>query len=231
MAIVTAMTAIAVVAGALIPANRGWRAPAAGVTIYVTSNGVHTGLILPATNPQIDWRQLVRAGDLPDPRYAGNWLLFGWGERDFYLNTPTWADVSVRRVARALIGSNHTLVHVDHLQGVKADADTRPLVLTTAQYAALARAIRADFASQPEVLRGYGPNDVFYAARGRYSGLHSCNAWTGERLRAIGVRVGIWTPTAWSVMRWFSAPRNGEDFGTVSPPPRRFPPTPLRRLP
>ena len=203
LVVLAALIGAAVLAGAVIPANRDWREPDRGVTIYVYSNGVHTGLILPAVNRQMDWRPLVRADDLSDPRYAGNWLLFGWGERDFYLNTPTWADVSPARVAWALIGSDKTLVHVDHLQAVAADDDSRPLRLNEAQYTALVWAIRGDFAEMREVMKGYGPNDVFYAGRGHYSGINSCNEWTGTRLRQIGVQVGIWTPTAWSVMRWF----------------------------
>ena len=31
----------------LLPANRDWRAPAAGIPVYLDSNGVHTGLLLP----------------------------------------------------------------------------------------------------------------------------------------------------------------------------------------
>jgi len=64
---------------------------------------------------------------------------------------------------------------------------------------------------------GYGGDDVFYAAHGRYSLVHSCNAWTGDHLRAIGVRIGAWTPAEHHVMRWFPE---------VSPPETAAPPTP-----
>jgi hypothetical protein len=105
-------------------------------------------------------------------------------------------------VARAAIGSDETLMHVDHLQRVWRGPDLRPVTLTAAQYRALAAAIEADFAPGPAI-RGYGADDVFYPARGRYDAVRTCNAWTGVKLRGIGVRIGIWTPTAWSVMRWF----------------------------
>jgi uncharacterized protein (TIGR02117 family) len=139
---------------------------------------------------------------LPDPRRAGRWLIFGWGERDFYLETPRWSDVDPLVVARAAIGSRHTLMHVDHLQRLWRGRDLRPITLTPAQYRALVAAIEADFAPGPAI-RGYGPDDVFYPARGRYSAITTCNEWTGAKLRRIGVRVGVWTPAAWSVMRWF----------------------------
>jgi hypothetical protein len=40
---------------------------------------------------------------------------------------------------------------------------------------------------------------VFYRAKGRFNILHTCNAWTGEVLRAAGIRFGLWTPTTQAV--------------------------------
>lgn len=193
---------LAVLGGSLIPANRAARPPERGVVIHVYSNGVHTGIVLPAVNALHDWRGRVRAADLADPRRAGRWLIFGWGERDFYLATPRWRDVDPLVLARAAIGSDRTLIHVDHLRALWQGPDLRPVVLSPDQYRALAAAIDRDFAPGP-ALPGYGPDDAFYPARGRYDAIMTCNEWTGAKLRRIGVRIGLWTPTAWSVMRWF----------------------------
>ena len=191
-----------VLAGSTMPANRAAVQPAQGVQIYVYSNGVHTGIVVPAVNALHDWRPRIRADDLPDPRRAGDWLIIGWGERDFYLNTPTWSDVDPLVVLRAAVGSDRTLLHVDHLKRVWRGPDLRPLTLTQAQYRALVTSIERDFAPGASI-RGYGADDVFYPSHGRYSARHTCNEWTGSKLRAIGIRIGLWTPSAWSVMRWF----------------------------
>jgi uncharacterized protein (TIGR02117 family) len=197
------LIALAILAGSLIPANRHWTLPRTGITIYVYTNGVHTGLVLPAVNPLHDWRGHIRASDLADPSRAGGWLIFGWGQRDFYLNTPHWSDVNVATVFRAMIGSDRTLMHIDHLQRVWTGPDLRPIVVTTSQYRRLTHSIEADFAPGPAI-RGYSADDIFYPGRGRYSAITTCNEWTGAKLRAIGVRVGIWTPSSWSIMRYFS---------------------------
>lgn len=191
-----------VMGGSTIPANRVATPPTQGVTIHIYTNGVHTGLVLPTVNALHDWRRRVPASDLPDPRRAGQWLLFGWGQRDFYLNTPTWDQVDPATVVRAMVGSDRTLMHVDHLRRVWRGPDLRAVVVTPEQYRKLVAAIDADFAPGAAIA-GYGPDDVFYPGRGRYSSVRTCNEWTGEKLRAIGVRVGIWTPLSWSVMRWF----------------------------
>lgn len=195
------------IGGSLIPANNGWQEPERGITLYVHDNGIHTGLVLPRRNAVADWSDLVRPEHLTDPRYASDHLLFGWGDRVFYLETPTWGDLSPGTALTALIGSEGALIHVDHVRAPEPADNLRPIRVTPEQYRRIADDIRVQFtldsdgASQP--VRGYGGNDVFYEAEGRYSALQTCNEWTGSILRDAGVRVGAWTPFNFGVMRWF----------------------------
>lgn len=194
--------------GGSIPANTGWRPPAAGVTIYVETNGVHTDLVLPVAAAGIDWRDLVRPEDIADPRYAAyNHLAIGWGEARFYLETPTWADVRPGTVLHAALGSDRTLMHIAHVPAPAIGPDVRRIVLRVEHYRRLARFVRASFAvplrGRPRVYTGYGPYDAFYSASGRYDAVMTCNAWTGAALRSAGVRIGAWTPFAVTVMGWF----------------------------
>jgi uncharacterized protein (TIGR02117 family) len=190
--------------GGLIPVNRGWRPPSSGVTIYIESNGIHTGLVLPKVAAGIDWRLRVPAADLRDPRYAEyDHVAVGWGERTFYLETPTWADLKLRTVLAAAIGSDRTLMHVEHVPQPLPDNDVRAIILRPEEYRALARYIAASFGPTAAAIPGYGRSDVFYEARGRYDGFRTCNAWTGAALAQAGVRVGAWTPFPSTVMRWF----------------------------
>lgn len=188
----------------MLPANPAWHPPARGITIWVETNGIHTGLVLPKRAAGIDWRPMLPARDLADPRYAGHdHAAFGWGERAFYVETPTWADVRPAIVIAAALGSSRTLLHVDHLPRPAAAADSRPLVLRPREYRRLVAFLMATRARSGAPVRGYGGRDVFYPAHGRYSAIHTCNAWTGDALRFAGVRIGRWTPFPWSVMRWF----------------------------
>ena len=190
--------------GGAIPTNRAWTEPADGVTIWVETNGVHTGIVVPKVAAGVDWRPLLRPGHLRDPRYAAwPYAAIGWGERAFYLETPTWRDVRPLTVLGAALGSRRTLMHVEHLPRPREGKDVRRVVLRPAEYRRLAAYLRASFADRPAPLPGYAGYDVFYEARGRYSAVATCNAWTGDALRHAGVRVGWWTPFPWSVMRWF----------------------------
>jgi len=175
----------------------------------VSSNGVHTGLIVPLVTAGVDWRDLIRPEDLADPRYA-NYpaITIGWGERAFYLETPTWADVKPLTVLAAALGSDRTVMHVDHLPWPTPEESSRPITLRPEEYRRLAAFIRASFAQPGKGGRGwhrtgYFNNDAFYTARGRYSALRTCNTWTGDALRYAGVRIGAWTPFPTTVMQWF----------------------------
>lgn len=207
LALVIVAYLIAALGGSLIPANNGWEQPENGITIHIHDNGIHTGLILPRENAFADWSDLVRPEHLPDPALASDHLLFGWGDRAFYLETPTWAELKPQTALFALIGSEGSLVHVDHVAPPVADEDTYAVTVTPDQYRAIAAAIRADFAltaeGEAQPVTGYGRRDVFYEAKGRYTALRTCNEWTGSILRGAGVKVGIWTPFNVSVTRWF----------------------------
>lgn len=201
-------------AGSLTPVNAQRREAREGVQIYVATNGIHTGLIVPASEAGIDWLQRVRPEHLADPQLTGRWLLFGWGDRDFYLNTPGWRDLTPLTAVKAVTGSGGSLIHVDHLQTPEEAVDIRPITLSPAEYRRLADFIESHFAPGGPI-KGYGERDLFYPARGRYSALRTCNNWTAEALTYAGVRVGRWTPFQGGVMRWFS--RSNESSPLITP--------------
>ena len=197
---------LAALFGGLIPANAGWEEPRKGVTIFVRTNGVHTWILVPTVSPDMDWRPLAPATHIEDRRYAGNYLAMGYGNREFYLNTPRWADLRPRTAFAAAFGRGRSLMHVEHEWNPRENEYQKRLLLTREQYRRLARHIAANFEldrqgqSRPLLGRGYGPADVFYEARGPYNAFFTCNEWTGAALRAAGVRTGIWTPLSQSIM-------------------------------
>lgn len=202
LGVLVAGYALAAVAGAVIPVNSGWHQAASGVRVYVIDNGVHTDLVVPVAAEGVDWRDLVKPGDLANPaRAQQSHLSFGWGNRDFYLNTPSWSGISPRLAAGALFGGGRTVLHVAHIAEPKADPHVRSVMLSPDEYRRLAAYVRASFAPGPSV-HGYGANDAFYEAKGGYSAIDTCNQWTAGALKAAGVTMGFWTPFPVGVMRW-----------------------------
>ena len=67
-----------------------------GITVYLADNGTHADLVLPVRAAGLDWAPLVPRSDMADVAPAAQWIAFGAGERRVYLDTPTWADISLR---------------------------------------------------------------------------------------------------------------------------------------
>ncbi len=194
--------------GSLWPRNGDWHETADGVTIYIADNGVHTAIVVPAAAAGVDWSMVFRPTDLASSDLAGNWMIIGWGDRDFFLDTPTWADVRPRTLISAAMGSGRSLIHVDHLDAPMPGKDMRPITVSQAEYRQLSaiihRALMMDADGHPTAIPGYGSRDIFYPARGRYSLFHTCNSWTADTLAEAGIIAPLWTPFSGGVMRWFA---------------------------
>jgi len=162
--------------------------------------------VMPKVNAEADWRPYADPADLRDPRWgAADHVAIGYGARDFYLNTPTWADLSIRTAIRSMAGGDTPLVHVEHVDRPQREDWQRPIRLTSDQYRRLAAYVRSSFKLDEDgapihVPGGYTPADTFYEGDGHFSMFFNCNAWTGAALRAGGVRMGLWTPFEQSVM-------------------------------
>ena len=189
--------------GSAIPRNGTWAEPERGIEIMVETNGVHTAIVMPLVTPEKDWRGTFPASDIAAPDRSYTHVSVSWGEREVFLNTPTWGDLSPMTVLRVIGLGGDSLVHVYHYVRPGPGEHIRPLVLTSAQYRRLVARIerQAPDAATPRY-PGYGAQDVFYDAPGRYTATNTCNQWTSDTLAHAGVRMGWWTPMAGGVMKW-----------------------------
>ncbi len=207
VATVIALFAVAGWIGSSVPRNPDWREPAVknpgSVEIMVESNGVHTALVLPLVTVQKDWRGMFPAADLAVPDMPYTHVSVSWGEREVFLNTPTWWDLRPITVLRIAGIGGDGLIHAAHYVRPAPADDIRPVRLTPVQYRRLTAAIETSLPQGRRVrYPGYGPQDVFYDAPGHYTAANTCNQWTSNMLAEAGVRTGWWTPFAGGVMKW-----------------------------
>ena len=189
--------------GSSIPRNADWQEPAEGVQILVGTNGVHTELILPATTREADWTARFPPGDTRAPLRPYTHVAISWGEREGFLNTPEWKDLSPLTVLRILGFGGEGLMHVAWYVRPAPSQDYRPMRITREEYAALVQAIERHIPRGPLPAHpGYYDNDVFYETGGRYTFRRTCNQWTSDALAEAGIKTGWWTPFAGGVMKW-----------------------------
>jgi len=186
---------LAALAGSVLPVNRGWSEPDSGTTVYLRSNGIHLDIVMPAKAQGLDWRPLLPATDFADAPRRPRWFGFGAGERQVYLETPSWTDIRPATVRSAILGGERVL-HVDRT--AEPGSDLFAIRLRPEEYRRLWSAIRAEFDGPPQRIDhpGYGPDDAFYEGRGRASALSTCNNWAADKLRLAGVKTSLWSPFA-----------------------------------
>ena len=194
----------------LMPVNADWRptpAQAGGVPVWLRTNGVHADLVLPARWPgddALDFTREFPPATLIDLRREGSierheWLAFGWGDRGFYLNTPTWADLDLGTAWRALATEGPSAMHVEYLRRPQS-YDARVLWLGRDEYARLAAYVRAGFRRDATgaPIRidhpGYFATDAFFEGEGSYSLVLTSNDWVRRGLQQAGVRTARWAP-------------------------------------
>ena len=157
---------------------------AADYPVYLVSNGVHINLVLPLHNDIADWRdRLPESG-------PGDWVYIGWGSRAFYTQVPTWGDLTVPLAAKALLWDDSVLFVRGGAAPLPGSGQVRKIRLNAAQYRQLNADIRHQFAAATPL----PDNPHFYAARGAYQPLQTCNEWVRRRLQPLGVTVPLWSP-------------------------------------
>jgi len=170
------------------------------VLVFLHSNGVHTDIVVPIKTPQLDWSQQLPFRNIPSGDTTTRYIAFGWGDKGFYLDTPTWADLKFSTAFVAAFWLGSSAVHATYLHGLVPGPATVPLHLSHAEYARLIAYIqhsfRYDAAGRVQHIKGhsYGRDDAFYEARRVYSFLYTCNTWTNNALKASGQKACLWTP-------------------------------------
>lgn len=167
------------------------------VEILVITNPIHTDIAIPATSDVLQTFGFLGESGLPLDAPDLRWLVFGWGGRAFYMETPTWSDVKLVPVLKALTLDDSAL-HVE----LAGDIDrTLPNVksfrISIHKFAQLYSQIAGSFETKtPEAISGagYGLYDRFFEAKGSFNVLAGCNTWAARMLRAAGIRTGFWNP-------------------------------------
>lgn len=171
------------------------------VTMYILTNGVHTDLVVPINTCSTDWRQEVKFANTVKKDTLMNYVAFGWGDKGFYLDTPTWADLTFKTAFNAAFGLSHSAIHATFYKRMKEDSTCIKVDLSKEQYLRLVSFIRESFTMDSaghfisiKTNANYGNDDAFYEAKGRYNLFYTCNTWANNGLKSCGQKACLWTP-------------------------------------
>jgi uncharacterized protein (TIGR02117 family) len=160
--------------------------------IYLCTNGVHLNIIL----EKKDLHKSLIKGLVYSP--SDNFFSFGWGDEVFYLNTPSWSDITFRNAFNAVFLKGPSLIHLNRYRSIQPDwveIEISKIELNKINELVL-QTFSIDANGEKMLLKGkgYSNNDDFYKAKRSYSCFRTCNSWVNTIFKKSGLKSCLWTP-------------------------------------
>ncbi|RBL88144.1 TIGR02117 family protein [Chitinophaga flava] len=172
----------------------------ADIPIYILTNGVHTDLVVPVHTEQIDWSTRIRFDNTIANDSSAQLLAFGWGDKGFYLQTPTWADLKFSTAFKAAFALSTAAIHATYYRQLQENENCRKIMINKSQYTRLIQYISNTFKPGIDGMpikintnANYSDDDAFYEAQGRYNLFCTCNTWANNGLKSCGQKACRWT--------------------------------------
>jgi uncharacterized protein (TIGR02117 family) len=167
--------------------------------ILVLANPIHTDIAIPITAETLARFPFLGESGMPVTHPNARWLVFGWGGRAFYIETPAWSELKPVPLFKGLT-IDRSVIHADVAGEIVEPSDrVTGFEIDTEEYERLLSFIEASFAPMDGRIEAipdtaYGQNDRFFEANGWFSAIVGCNTWTAKALREAGLRTGWWNP-------------------------------------
>jgi uncharacterized protein (TIGR02117 family) len=180
------------------------------VEIFILSNGVHNDIVVPVKNDTYDWSKQIKFEHTKAKDSTAKYVAMGWGDRGFYLETPTWADLKGGTALKAATGLSSSALHTTFYKFMKEDAYCKKIQISTLEYQKLVVFINDSFETKSgstikiETDAVYGKNDIFYEAKGSYSLFYTCNSWANQALKAANQKAALYTLTDTGIFRHYA---------------------------
>jgi uncharacterized protein (TIGR02117 family) len=171
------------------------------VAIYIITNGDHTDVVVPVKNQVANWAKEVKYQNTINGDTSFKYLALGWGDKGFFLNTPTWAQLKFSTAFKAAFALSTSAIHATYYKTMTESADCKKINISNAQYVRLVAYIDSSFKrdSLQNVINiktnaNYNNNDAFYEAKRKYNLFYTCNTWANNALKSCGQKTCVWTP-------------------------------------
>jgi len=179
------------------------------IPIYILTNGVHTDVVLPIKNEHYDWSNQLKFEHTKSKDTTYQYVALGWGDKGFYLETPTWADLKASTALKAATGLSSSAMHVTFYKHLKENKSCKKIQISLENYQNLIAFINKSFQIKSrdflkiETDAVYGKHDVFYEANGSYSLFYTCNSWANQALKAANQKAALWTISDSGIFRHY----------------------------
>ena len=174
------------------------------IAICVANTGIHTNILVPVKNDIFDWNNYLKIDEIGNSSSNYKYLSFGWGDRAFYLTTPTLADLNLITTFKALFLPTPSAMHVEGYLAIP-NVEIKCVRLNQTNYLDLIQFIKDSLQINAkgkaiQIGQGYSADSAFYEAKGNYSILRNCNSWTAEGLNKANINTPRWAGLSSAIM-------------------------------
>lgn len=167
------------------------------ITVYIRSNGVHTDICMPTVSAQANWLNVFDLRDYKDQNQR-EYIAIGWGDKGFFLDTPTWAELKASTAIKAVFLPSPTAMHVEFLDTPVENESIRKVQISKRAYRNLVTFVKSTFYVKNELPilipgHGYWPTDNFYEAKGNYHLFNTCNVWTNDAMKSASIPTSVFS--------------------------------------
>ncbi|MCC6700325.1 MAG: TIGR02117 family protein [Fluviicola sp.] len=168
--------------------------------VYISTNGVHTDFIVPIHSELFDWEKELDMHQALQIDTFQTHFAIGWGDKNFFLKTKNWSDLTAGTAFKAMFGLGEGAMHLVLCCPKDLDQTTiRKITLSKKQYLDLTNYIKdsfeGNFGSHQRILQHpYGDYHFYFDSKYTYSMVYTCNSWTNDGLKAAGQKACFWTP-------------------------------------
>ena len=177
---------------------------------FIKTNGVHTDIVVPVKNVYYDWSRKFPFQNTLSKRSDYSYVGIGWGDKGFYLDTPTWADLKFSTAFKAAFWLGEAAVHTTFYTDIKENDSVKSFTMTQRQYENLIKYVDSSLDKDKngryiniKTKAVYGKDDAFYEAKGSYSFLHTCNTWANDGLKEAGQKAALWSPSDFGIFQHY----------------------------
>ncbi len=162
-------------------------------TIYLNTNGVHLDILIPIHDLSPEIVAIINYN-----KGQESYVSFGWGDENFYLNTPTWGDLTFKNAFTAMLWKSDTLLHTSrytHIHDSWKKIRLSPIQLEKINTYILSSFKKDKDGNYPIIPNtSYPKDEFFYKANGSYSIFKTCNSWVNTALKESELKACLWTP-------------------------------------
>jgi hypothetical protein len=132
------------------------------------------------------------------------YVAFSYGDKEFMMKVPTWSDIDYKIAFKSLFINTPALIRVSYYWDINKDNCIK-IELSKGCLKKLKQSIFNSFSRKKNYFirykDHYKQHNIFYfQAKKSYNLFHTCNSWTGDRLKDAGLKASYLTPFAQQVI-------------------------------